>query len=60
MAYSDYLHCYDCEEKVLTWGNWDWMGCAHCVGDNERALEGVIAVLLGLHHGEGVGEATAD
>jgi len=44
MAYSDYLHCYDCEEKVLTWGNWDWMGCAHCVGDNERALEGVIAV----------------
>ena len=44
MAYSDYLHCYDCEAKVISWGNWDWKGCAHCVGDNERALEGVVAV----------------
>ena len=44
MAYSDFLHCYDCGAKVISWGNWDWRGCAHCAGDNERALDGVVAV----------------
>jgi hypothetical protein len=44
MAYNDFLHCYGCGAKVLLWNSWDFLGCAHCPGDHERAHDGAVAV----------------
>jgi hypothetical protein len=31
-----------CGEKALYWEQWDYIGCAHCEGDAERAERGVV------------------